>query len=672
MLTEPLWLTANVARDIVEELATAMALPRRVASWLVARNITTVDEARRFLFAREQWSDPYDFHDMQAAVSRIKQAIDASELIVIVGDYDVDGVTSSAILATELAAIGAQWACMIPERIGDGYGLSVKLIERAKEMGASLIITVDNGIRADDAVLLASDYGMDVVVTDHHEKGDTVLPICSAVVHWSRHTAPENAKLLSGAGVAWKLTQALAVSFPQIPHSSEHHDWLLGLAAIGAVSDMMPVRGENRRLIREGLTVLEKVRRPGWLALCEQAGVDAADITATSIGWQIAPRLNAAGRIAKAETAFQLFMSSSRPEATRLASDIEQLNALRRQLTDAATRDAVDQITALYGEEQPSGIVVAGPWPLGVVGIVAARLVDKFSCPTLVLSDMDEDVLRGSGRAPDGWSLYGLLEACSAQLHHFGGHDAAVGCGVHRDKLDNLRMMFQGVAETAARSTEETREVQVVADDFLSLSEVTLETLDYTLSFSPFGPENEPLRFFVGPVTIVRTTPMGNGKHLRLRISEGKVEMDVVWFSVPEEVQVKLSECTSTVAMVVELTENNWQGTRRPQLRVLRLWRLSGVLTRSIFAQFYRLLHKNRIVSRDAFEMLAQEIQHRTESGDFDAVQQVEVVLSTFVELGFAAVQEGAYHVLETADSRDLREAIHYQTHLRTQLLELT
>lgn len=669
MTDGPLWLTAAASEDNVTKLADAMNLPRRVARWLVARNIVTEDEARRFLFAREQWTNPFDYHDMDKAAECIRIAIEESKTIVVVGDYDVDGVTASAIVATELELLGAKWACMIPDRVDDGYGISATLVERAEALGAGLIITVDNGIQAYDAMEVANQRGIPVVLTDHHEPGSDTLA-CHVIVHWSRHQNPNRAKLLSGAGVAWKLTQALGTKFPQTVHPADHAEWLSGLAAIGAVSDMMPVRGENRRLIREGLANLAKVRRPGWLALCEQSNVDGSAISAAHVSWRIAPRLNAAGRLASAEVAFRLFMTAKRAEASELAREIEQINSERRTITESVTNAAVAQVLDVYGETPPSAIVVYGDWPLGVVGIVAARLVNKFTCPVIVLCDGEDDVLRGSGRAPDGCSLYDLMQSCDGVLHHFGGHDAAVGCGVRRDQIEAFRAAFTTAAETAAVCAAATTKSAVLADDYLPLDEVTLEILDFTQSFSPFGPENSPLQFFVGPVKMVGAIPLGNGSHIRLRLREGKTQMDAIWFQVPESAREAVLNCRSSVALLVELEENVWRGVRKPQLRVVRCWQVDDAITRDAFAIFYRHLLKLKRVSRASFEDVAVNIDAVADDSGAHAMDKMDVILKTFVELEFAAMADAAYHLLEDVQPRDLRDALSYQAHLRANLSE--
>lgn len=655
----PLWLTSDVSPAQVDELVNALGLPTRVGRWLVARGISTPDTARRFLYAREQFTDPFDFDDMRLAVDRIRKAVQLGEHIVIVGDYDVDGVTASAILASELTCMGAEFTCLIPERIADGYGLSESLVDKAMERGGKLIVTVDNGIRAAEAIAKATVSGIDVIITDHHEPGDTTLPACVAVVHPARHANPQEANVLSGAGVAWKLSQALGRGRESAQSQSDHDEWQFGLAALGAISDLMPMRGENRRLIREGLDALRHCRRPGWLALCERARVNVDELSVTSVSWRIGPRLNAAGRMAHADVAYELLMSTKRAAASELADGIEELNTARRQCTEDASAEAMIQAEQLYGE-QPRGIVVAGDWPLGIVGIVAAKLVTQFGCPAIVLSDTGNPVLRGSGRAPEGFSLHGALEECAGYLHHFGGHDAAVGCGVEQHQLDAFRNAFTEVTGRAHAVSASDERTPVVADDFLPLTEVTLETLEWILRFSPHGRENDPLRFFIGPVVLTRLTPVGDGSHVRLRLQEGQAELDAIWFHAPDAIKSQ-SMIGSQFGLVVELEENLWQGKRSAQLRIAQGWQLAQPIARTRFASVYRHLRK----SQAQHPLTLSDVAEDSEDG------VVQVILDTFLELGFARCDDGAYHMVESSRARDLRESIAYQSHLRAQFVEL-
>ncbi|MFD1676908.1 single-stranded-DNA-specific exonuclease RecJ [Alicyclobacillus fodiniaquatilis] len=661
MTKVPLWSTAGASDHAVEALVETLALPRRVASWLVARKITDPQEARRFLFAHERFSDPFAFHEMKPAIHRLIQAMEQDEIIVIVGDYDVDGVTASTILASELVLRGATWHCLIPDRVADGYGLSEHLVDSAAALGAHLIITVDNGIRADSAVASAVAQGIDVIVTDHHEPGDTALPPCTAVVHWARHDMPNEAIVLSGAGVAWKFCQALQTMSPLQGNAAvldDHANWQLGLASLGAISDMMPMRGENRRLIREGLEAMRQCQRPGWRTLCLNARVKPEELSVTGVSWRIAPRMNAAGRMTTAKVAFDLLMADNLQNATDYADTIEALNTERRQVTERAVQEAIAEVEEAYGG-QPDSVVVRGRWPLGVVGIVAAKLVDTYDCPAIVFADAGESLLRGSGRAPAGFSLYDALSECAVWLAHFGGHDAAVGCGVESDNFLQFRAAFDNVVRQADIDTSET--ASMVADDFLPLADANLELLDWALRFAPYGPENEPLRFFIGPAVVTRVMPLGNGAHVRLCLREGQAEAEAVWFNAPE-VAREMGRVGQLIGLLVELEENVWQGVRKAQLRVLAGWHLQEPIVRDVFARFYRLLQKRRQVPETMFRELAEA----------HGVHDVEVILATFRELGFAACRDGAYHVLEAVKSRDLREAISYQAHLREHLVALT
>ncbi|GLG02225.1 single-stranded-DNA-specific exonuclease RecJ [Alicyclobacillus hesperidum subsp. aegles] len=666
---QPLWRAASVPPEYAVSLADRLGLPTRVARWLLARNISNEDEARRFLFAREAWTDPFDFFDMRLAVDRILSAVRNREQIVIVGDYDVDGVTASAILASELEARGANWHCIIPERVADGYGLAPPLVGRAEQLGGTLIVTVDNGIRAQAALEVACDLGIDVIITDHHEPGDEILTGALAVVHYSRHADSERSRPLSGAGVAWKLTQAMQTVDPRRAQGAPaqfHEEWLIGLAALGAVSDMMPMRGENRRLVREGLTALRTCQRPGWLLLCERARVDVNQLSVSDISWRIGPRLNAAGRMAHAGTAFSLLMAEHRAEALELADEIERLNVQRRQATERATQEAIAQVESMYGPN-PDAVVACGAWPLGVVGIVAAKLVNHFGCPAIALAHMEDGTLRGSGRAPSGISLHSAVALCASYLSHFGGHDAAIGCGLQASSLADFRTAFAAAVAHLREANGETvtcSSQEMLADDYLPLSEHGLELLEWAQRFAPFGPENEPLQLFVGPVEVRQATKIGNGSHVRLRLAEGGVEQDAVWFQVPPIAAARLAAGLPKVcAFLVEIEENVWQGRRSAQLLIRRGWVLDAPVLRSRFATVYRLL-------RQGVKRAQALLEHLHNRGEGSTPEELAAILATFVELGFAAERDGAYHVIE-GEKRDLRDAMTYQSLVREHLSPL-
>ncbi len=642
-----LWRTAAVAEGSARMLAEAAHLPLRVARWLCARGIEPEDA---LAYTAPEKLPPLTgeaFTELNQAVARLVRAVLNQETIVIVGDYDVDGVTSSAIVSIALKRLSARYTVEIPHRITDGYGLQSHIVERIADDQPALLVTVDNGIRANEAVSLAKSLGMDVIVTDHHEPGDE-LPQADAIVHWIRSVDRTQTAVLSGAGVAYHVSMALLDALG-VSADDRVRSAMLGLAALGALADVMPLTGENRRLVKLGLAALERWSAPGWRALCETAGCAGKPLSERTLLWQITPRLNAAGRMASAKVAFDLLLAESADEAMALASEIERWNELRRKETERAFREAAALLPP--AESGQTAVVAAGPWHLGVAGIVAARLVDAYGCPAIVLCDDGGTVLKGSGRAPDGISLYEALTQVDHTLHHFGGHDAAVGCGIERDRVAEFAEALQQAvagADVAAAQNDEW-----IADDFLPLAEVTKDTADWLDRLAPYGPGFPPLQFYVRPVQISKMDWLKDGKHLRLTLVEEKRQVEAIWFNVPESAQT-LTE-GDWIAAMAEVTRNVWRGTERIQLNIITAMRLDNVRNRRDFVAVYRLLRARRQLDS---QQVSRAVPAATE-------ETAEMMLDSFVELGFATRSANAYHVVEYATPRDLRESKRYHDYLR-------
>ncbi|AEJ44123.1 single-stranded-DNA-specific exonuclease RecJ [Alicyclobacillus acidocaldarius] len=649
----PLWRAAGVG-NVARRLASAFQMPMRVARLLAARGYEDPDEVRRLLAADVPWSHPLDFTDMRAACEQILQAVRKREIIAVIGDYDVDGVSAAVIATSAIQALGGRVTCHIPDRVSDGYGFSLRLLEAAKSEGASLILTVDNGIRAVEAISAAVADGLRVVVTDHHEPGDETLPDGVPVLHFTRHRDPGSAKRGCGAFVAWKLAVQL-LDAAGLGKMDALRRWLMGLAALGTLADMMPLVGENRRLVREGIRVLATEGSTGWRVLCDSARVRGDALRASDVSWRLVPRLNAAGRMAHADLAYRLLMAEDDEEAKRLVDEMEVLNAKRQEAVEAAFAEAVEAVERDHGPN-PAAIVVAGDWPLGVVGLVAGRLAQTYACPAIALARMGDGTLRGSGRAPEDASMLELLHRCAEFLHRYGGHDAAVGCELDASQLPALRAALMEAAVAARAMGKTVDPPAVIADDYLGLSEPADEILLWLERLAPFGPEHEPFRFFVGPVEIVRCARMGSGEHLRLTLAEGDAHQEAVWFRAPDGIA---RDTSGLWAFIVELVANAWRGTVRPQLRIERGYRLPRAVSREAFAAVFRALRRGPCT----LETLRQRV--RGISADLD--RDLESVVATFVELGFAAQEGGLYHVI-ASEKRDLRDSLAYQAFVRRHL----
>ena len=415
-----------------------------LAGILAARGITDPAEALTLLSGEEELTDPMLLTDMDKACARILDAIDREETIVVFGDYDVDGVTATALLYQHLKGMGANVKCMLPSREGDGYGLSKNAIQSIHDKGYQLIVTVDNGISALEEAEFAASLGVDLIVTDHHLPHDT-LPKAVAVVDPRRADDTSPFKGLCGAGVAFKLCAALEGCDP-----AELLEMYGELAALGTVADVMPLVGENRTIVREGLSLLQDTMRPGLHALLESAGCGGKPVTADTVSYSLAPRLNAAGRMDNAAVALKLLLCGDEDQATGIAERLAEINTERQQTEQQVFAAALQALEADPARTRDRVLVVSGEdWHPGVIGIVAARLMERFSRPVIVIS-MHEGEGRGSGRAPDPFDLHSALADCAQYLTRFGGHAAAAGVEIEEENLAAFRQTINAWAAAHA------------------------------------------------------------------------------------------------------------------------------------------------------------------------------------------------------------------------------
>ena len=415
-------------------------LLRRV---LAARGCTDPAAAQALLGQGEPLSDPFLLTDMDKAVVRIQEAIEKEELMVIYGDYDVDGISATAILYECLTSQGAHVRCKLPTR-GSGYGLTRAALESLASKGFKLVVTVDNGISAVEEAACAKELGLDLIITDHHLPGDT-LPDAIAVVDPKRPDDESPFKDLCGAGVAFKLCAALEGCDP-----AELLEMYGELAALGTVADVMPLVGENRTIVREGLSLLQDTMRPGLHALLESAGCGGKPVTADTVSYSLAPRLNAAGRMDNAAVALKLLLCGDEDQATGIAERLAEINTERQQTEQQVFAAALQALEADPARTRDRVLVVSGEdWHPGVIGIVAARLMERFSRPVIVIS-MHEGEGRGSGRAPDPFDLHSALADCAQYLTRFGGHAAAAGVEIEEENLAAFRQTINAWAAAHA------------------------------------------------------------------------------------------------------------------------------------------------------------------------------------------------------------------------------
>ena len=528
----------------------------------------------------EECAAPGALPDMAAAVQRLGQAKARGEKVLIYGDYDVDGVTASTALDEALRLAGIEVAeVMLPNRFTDGYGMSRKVVERARETGAKLVVTVDCGSRNQEIVQELLEAGVETVVTDHHECGET-LPAAVAVVNPKRRdietaggvasglgavgleTSAAGLRELAGVGVVFKLAQAL-VEAGMIPAGQEK--WLLDLVLIGTICDSMRLRGENRRLVYYGMKVLEKTRRVGLQELLRTAGVKR--LGGSAIGFQVGPRLNAAGRMETAEKALRLLMTRRRTEAAALAMELERLNQERRAQQQAAVREI-----GRRGVGAAPVIVEAGEWHEGILGIIAGRLVEEYQRPAFVLARAG-DCYKGSGRSFGEFNLAEALKATEKWMISGGGHAAACGVKVPLEGLAEfaaaMNRYYEGLGLKEQERFLEVKEDLVVED----LGELTLELMEELRQLEPFGEGNAEPRFLLPEMRVTEVARLGTeGQHLRLMLEDGRGgRLKLMRFFAPEEdLRTSVGE---KVNMWATLAENVFRGTRSVEGRIERLER---------------------------------------------------------------------------------------------------
>lgn len=548
---EKQWNVVLPEPSLQEGLSRELNISQIVAQVLINRGFNDVETAREFLTEIEL-HDPSLMKDMKKAVTRIKKAIKNGELIAVAGDYDVDGVTSVAILVEALTSLGAKGVTYyMPDRVKDGYGLNVEAVDRLAAEGATLIITSDNGISCIDAVDKANALGVDVVITDHHDVPKK-LPKAHAIVTPKQPKCNYPFKDLCGAGVALKLVQALKCDVT--PY--------LDLVCLATVADVVPLVGENRQLVKMGLPFVGN--RPGIKALLDVAGIKGVP-TSGNIAFNVAPKINAAGRLAHADIALQLLMAKDAETTTKLAQELNDLNNLRRKVEGDIQDQAVKQIEE-HGLDKDKVIIVAGEgWNHGVVGNVASKLVERYYRPVIVLA-IDEAVAKGSARSIPGFHLFDSLTEASGLLEKYGGHEMAAGLTVKVENIEPLRAKLNELAERVL--TDEDMVPGVDVDALLSLTEVTEELLEQFKKLEPFGQGNREPVLMCGRISVMDSRVLGEGgKHLKLKVSNGAVFMDSIGFSKAE--LANIAGKGAKIDVVFHLDQNEWQGKTNLQLRLI-------------------------------------------------------------------------------------------------------
>lgn len=534
---------------------------------LKARGYTTRAEREAFLSPRYETSsaDPFLLPDMAQAVQRLVEAKEHSETVVIYGDYDIDGLTASTILLESFTAFGIQASVFIPNRFVEGYGLSGEALRKLADNGAHLVVTVDCGSLSHTEIELANSLGLDVIVTDHHSVADT-MPPAVAVINPKRtdHTYPFID--LAGVGVAFKLVQALQTVLDGLP--TGHEKWLLDLVALGTVCDVVALTGENRMIVYWGLKVMQKTRRPGLKMLLAVSRVTADTLNARSLGFGLGPRLNAAGRLETAQLALDLLTSTDRTKALRLAERLDVMNTERRAEQDRIFREAKEK--AMTHDADHVLIVSDASWSHGIIGIVAAKLLETYHKPTFVLQELEDGTAKGSARSFGDFSAVAGIRATETLLIKGGGHKLAAGVTLQTTNIDQWR--------TAINAYYRTLNLEDQQRHLLPVADVTMDTFDgldeqllnELARLEPYGNGNPEPVFCIRGAAVMHRRVMGTeAQHVRYTVTDsaGKTLQMVAWGKADEFT----AEVGDSVDVWFNLTFNEWQGRRSIEGRLLRL-----------------------------------------------------------------------------------------------------
>jgi single-stranded-DNA-specific exonuclease len=554
------WDLAQCSHSHVTALARALDVDQVTASVLVRRGLSAEADARLFLDGALPGHDPFLLGDMRQAVETISAAVAAGKRICVHGDYDADGICATALGVLLLRELGADVAWHLPSRFEEGYGLNGQTLTRLAEEGFDLVLTVDCGITAVAEVAHAATLGIGVVVTDHHRPAET-FPDCPVV-------APLKGDYpfagLCGTAVVWKLAEALLGAGH--PFLDRHLD----VVALATVADVVPLVDENRALALLGLRRLAQTQKPGLRALMKVSGVDPAALDESSIGFRLAPRINASGRLCRPESALALLLTEDASEAKQLAEELETLNRERQAVEQRIAREAIDEIESWpESRRRRRGYVVAGEgWHEGVIGIVASRLVERYNRPVVMLAGSDGE-WKGSGRSVPAFDLHAGLAACSGHLSRFGGHRAAAGLSIDAERIETFAAAFAAHADSVLSEAD----LQPVThiDAIVPGSKLGLDLCVELARLAPFGLGNPGVTLLVDGCELAELSSVGDGKHLRFRVRQrGSDAGSAIAFGMGGQLDRFRREGRYDVAF--RLQENRWNGTVAPQLVVRRVF----------------------------------------------------------------------------------------------------
>ena len=550
----------------MDGLEAELKLPRPLCQLLAVRGLHEPAIAKTFLKPRiDTLCDPLDLIDVDVAVARLRQAIENNERILVHGDYDVDGICGAALFTRVLRTLGANVEAFVPHRLTDGYDLGQAGIRRAVEIEATAILTVDCGIVAHDAVEAARSAGIDVIVTDHHTPGAR-LPSALAVINPNRADCKSKEKGFVGAGVAFKLCQALVRA---LGGDEQALLWHLDLVAIATIADLAPLTGENRTLTHYGLKVLEQTRNPGLAAMLSSAALDPAlGFTAGQISHALAPRLNAVGRMGAAARGVTLLLCDDPATAAPLAQETEEENRTRQSVDRATLDEALAMLEGTYDPQRDYAVVLAAEgWHPGVIGIVASRIVERIHRPVVLIAlDAETGRGRGSARSIPAFDLFGAIDRCGRWLERYGGHHQAAGMEIRADRIDGFRTALNERARATLAPADLIPETRVDID--LRLADATPVLLRMLRHFGPFGMGNPSPIFCARGVTVSGYPREVGSGHLKLTLLQDGVRMAAIGFRMADRLQ-DMDITRAPIDVVFQLQENHYRGQTELQLKLI-------------------------------------------------------------------------------------------------------
>lgn len=546
----------------VHSLEEALGLPRVMCAILATRGLGDPERAKGFLRPLlSTLHPPGGLNGLPEAVARIREAIEGGETIFVHGDYDVDGMAGTALLTQWLRRLGARVEPFIPNRLADGYDLGPVGLQEARKAGASVLITVDCGILAHEAVSEAVASGIQVIVTDHHSPGPE-LPDALAVLNPNRFDSAYPEKGLCGAGVAFKLCQGLGEAFGT---EGEALHPLLDLVALATIADLVPLTGENRTLVRFGLKALARTRNPGLTALMELAGIDGEAVTAGTVAFGLAPRLNAVGRLGDPNLALRLLLTEDPDEAREMAREAEAMNRARRATDKKTLEEALAQLSATFEPGEDYGVVLSSEsWHPGVVGIVASRVVERIHRPAVLVA-FNGNLGKGSARSIPGFHLLDAIRGAGEHLDRFGGHRQAAGMELRRENLSAFREAFNREARAALEGRDLRPSLRV--DLEVELGEMTREMFGFLQYIGPHGIGNPRPVFLAREVEVAGSPRVVGTNHLKLRLRQGEAEMDAIGFGLAGRIDPRRWRA-GTMDVVFQLRENEFRGVKSLQADV--------------------------------------------------------------------------------------------------------